>query len=294
MKNPILTIAIPTYNRPAQIKKQVEILVPQLTDEVLLVVQDNHSDQPVAELFGDNILNKITIIRNKFNIGPDANIAKCVDLCKTPWLLILGDDDPMSDDAVATMVNDIRNAEDKTVFLNYDPKTNIKGRGLDEFLALPEQRYWCLFWMSGCVYNIELLKDSLYAYFGAISTMQPNIVLLVNALEKHSDYGFWITGKNIHREAGPDIGWSRESFVYSSLFVLDLLHQHDDKLNGTLFRTIAGLLYRHIIKIAEREKKTLHSYSLIIAIIKRRGIVNTLKYDIHWLKSCLYHITFGR
>lgn len=290
----MLTISIPTYNRPEQIKRQVEILVPQLTDEVQLLILDNHSDIAVASLLTDLEKAKLTLLRNQFNIGADANIAKCVDLCKTPWLLILGDDDPMSDDAVQTIIDDIKSADDKTIFLNYDPKLNVKGRGLDCFVNLPPERYWCLFWMSGCVYNIELLKDSMYTYFGAISTMQPNIVLLVNALTKHPDYGFWITGKNIHREAGLDIGWSRDSFIYASLFVFDILKIYKEQLKGTLFKSITGLLYRHVVTISKKERQKSHSLSLIFNIAKRRGIVNTVRYDMYWLTRSFYHVMKGK
>lgn len=286
---PILTIAIPTYNRPKQIKLQVDILLPQLTEEVRLVVQDNCSDIPVSSLFDAVVLDKIECVRNQFNIGPDANIAKCVEQCTTPWLLILGDDDPMSDNAVQTMLDDIKSVEDKTVFLNYDPKFEVRGRGLKSFLELPPQRYWCLFWMSGCVYNIELLKDSMYTYFGAISTMQPNIVLLVNSYSKHEDYGFWITGKSIHREAGPDIGWSRDSFIYASLFVFDQLKQYETVLNGTLFKTITGLLYRHVITISKKEHKRSHTWRLIKTISNRRGLLKTIRYDMYWYSRCIFH-----
>ena len=51
MGNPILTIGIPTYNRPESIKKSVRALLPQLNDQVVLRVWDNCSDTPVADLF---------------------------------------------------------------------------------------------------------------------------------------------------------------------------------------------------------------------------------------------------
>ena len=66
--NPILTIAIPTYNRPDKIYEQVMGLIPQLTDEVQLIVQDNHSDQPVESLFSNDVKAKCTFLRNKYNI----------------------------------------------------------------------------------------------------------------------------------------------------------------------------------------------------------------------------------
>ena len=74
--NPILTIAIPTYNRADKIYNQVMGLVPQITEEVCLIVLDNHSDQPVESLFNEDIKKKCRFLRNKSNIGADANIAK--------------------------------------------------------------------------------------------------------------------------------------------------------------------------------------------------------------------------
>ena len=286
---PILTIAIPTYNRPEKIYTQVMALVPQITDEVRLIVQDNHSDTPVESLFEESVKEKCTFLRNKQNIGADANIAKCVDLCETQWLLILGDDDPMESWAVETILSDIKNAGEKTVFLNYDPTREIRVTGIDGFLKCCDNRYWCLFWMSGCVYNTDLLKDCYHQYFYSISTMQPNIVLLVNSLIKHPDYSIWITGKNIHKEAGADIHWNRDSYIYASLFVFDVLWQHYDLLKGTLFSAIAGNLYRHIITISKHEKNRKHTWHLMRTIAKRRGLCNTLRYDFQWYKSCFYH-----
>lgn len=51
MSNAILTIAIPTYNRPDKIQKQVRLLLPQLTPEVKLTIRDNNSLRPVVSLF---------------------------------------------------------------------------------------------------------------------------------------------------------------------------------------------------------------------------------------------------
>lgn len=288
--NPILTIAIPTYNRPEQIFTQVMNIVPQLTDEVRLIVQDNHSDNPVELLFDEQVRKKCIFLRNKHNIGADANIAKCFDLCETPWLIVLGDDDPLEDYAVETILNDIKNAEAQTVFLNYDEKQKYVAHGLDEFLAHCDKRYWCLFWMSGCVYNLPLLQDFFHQYFYSISTMQPNIVLLVNALAKHPEYSIHVTGKRIHKLAGPDIHWNREAFIYASLFLFDVLFRYKDKLESTLFHTVSDLLYRHVITMVKNEHSFSHAYKVMMKIAKRRGVYNTLRYDFHWFSRCLYHV----
>lgn len=288
--NPILTIAIPTYNRPEKIYEQVMGLVPQITEEVCLIVQDNHSDQPVESLFDDEVKKKCRFLRNKNNIGADANIAKCFELCETPWLLVLGDDDPMEDFAVSTILDDIKLSEQGRVFFCYDWKQKYIARGLDEFLVHCDKRYWCLFWMSGCVYNLTLLKDYFQHYFYSISTMQPNIVLLVNALANNPDYSIEVTGKRIHKLAGPDTHWNREMYIYASLFLFDVLFKYKSKLESTLFHTVADLLYRHVITMVKKEHNAAHAFSIFMRIFQRRGIVNTIRYDFHWFVRCLYHI----
>lgn len=288
--NPILTIAIPTYNRPERILEQVTGLIPQITDEVRLIVQDNLSERPVESLFGDDIKKKCTFLRNKYNIGADANIAKCFELCESPWLLVLGDDDPVEDFAVATILEDIKNSEPGRIFICYDWKQRYVAHGLDGFLAHCDNRYWCLFWMSGNVYQLPLLKEYLHQYFYSISTMQPGIVLLVNALANHPEYSIEVTGKRIHKIAGPDVHWNREAYIYASLFMFDVLFRYRYRLESTLFHTVADLLYRHVIKIIKSEHNFSHAFGLMMRITKRRGIINTLHYDFHWFIRCLYHI----
>ena len=288
--NPILTIAIPTYNRPDKIYTQVLGLLPQLTEEVRLIVQDNYSDQPVESLFDDEVKKKCVFIRNKYNIVADANIAKCFYDCETPWLLVLGDDDPLDDFAVSTILADIKQSEPNRIFLCYDWKQQYVAYGLDEFLSHCDNRYWCLFWMSGCVYNLPLLKDYMHQYFYSISTMQPNIVLLVNALANHPEYSIEVMGKRIHKLAGPDVHWNRDAYIYASLFMFDVLFKYKSKLVSTLFHTIADLLYRHIIKMVSKEANFSHAFYVMMRIVKRRGLINTIRYDFHWFIRCLYHV----
>lgn len=288
--NKILTIAIPTYNRPDKIFTQVMGILPQLTNEVCLIVLDNHSDIPVIDLFDEEVKLKCEFIRNKQNIGADANIAKCFDLCETPWLIVLGDDDPLETFAVETILNDIKQADKNTIFLNYDEKQQYIAFGLDEFLKHCDKRYWCLFWMSGCVYNIPPLKEFFYQYFYSISTMQPNIILLVNVLAAHPEYCIKVTGKRIHKLAGPETHWNREAFIYASLFVYDVLFKYKDKLESTLFHTIADLLYRHVITMVKKEHNFLHAYRIMMRIAKRRGLYNTIRYDFYWFSHCICNV----
>ena len=67
--NKILTICIPTYNRPEYTTKLVRALLSQLKDEVGLCVRDKCGDFIYR---GEKAI--YNIMRNKTNIGGDANV----------------------------------------------------------------------------------------------------------------------------------------------------------------------------------------------------------------------------
>lgn len=107
----ILTIAIPTYNRPEKVRNTILRLIPQLNDHVFLRVLDNHSDVDIRTFVQNDIApaisKKVEIIRHRINIGADANFARCVELCETPYIWMVGDDDKVEDNAVEIILKEI-------------------------------------------------------------------------------------------------------------------------------------------------------------------------------------------
>ncbi len=107
-----LTIAIPTYNRPDKVLNTVKMLIPQLNSNVRISILDNCSDINVKDYLEISIQNlssyPINVIRHKVNIGADANFARCFELCDTPWIWTLGDDDLVIEDAIDIILNEIQ------------------------------------------------------------------------------------------------------------------------------------------------------------------------------------------
>jgi len=94
---PLLTIAIPTYNRSECLTQLLEILAPQLAAEtrVELLISDNASpdDTPsVVAAFRQKGV-ALTYKRNETNIGADANFIQCYELAQGEYVWIFGDDD---------------------------------------------------------------------------------------------------------------------------------------------------------------------------------------------------------
>lgn len=99
LTRPLLTIAIPTFNRAAYLQLCLQQFLPDLglVDDgtVEILVSDNCStDQTAAtvETLRQQGLN-IRSISNEINIGSDANIAQCFNQARGRYVQIMGDDD---------------------------------------------------------------------------------------------------------------------------------------------------------------------------------------------------------
>lgn len=192
-----LTIAIPTYNRAMQIKNTVSKLRLQLTPDCFLLVIDNHSETPVTDVLKDIVAGLATddykISRNSINIGGDANIMRCFEMCETEWLWTLGDDDDITDDAVAIILSDIERYADTTNICYYSPhklhpvRNEVKEfRGRKEFLSGIDSLGAYIF-MSTNVYNRSKLLPAAFskAYHNTYSCCA-HWIILFSSLDNNS------------------------------------------------------------------------------------------------------------
>jgi abequosyltransferase len=94
---PLLTIAIPTYNRAGFLKQLLTSLFDQLISEprVELIISDNASPDETPDVVNEFMQRGLRIrsIRNETNIGPDANFVQCFEQARGNYVWIIGDDD---------------------------------------------------------------------------------------------------------------------------------------------------------------------------------------------------------
>ena len=114
MNKPLLTIAIPTYNRAnylqlsiQQLKKD-ESLINDRTIEIL--IYDDCSTDNTDDVIKKAIFKGMKIKHNKNlqNLGLDGNVAKCINDAKGKYIVILGDDDLFIDGAIKWLVNTLK------------------------------------------------------------------------------------------------------------------------------------------------------------------------------------------
>jgi abequosyltransferase len=133
---PLLTIAIPTYNRARYLRELLSVLFDQLVYEsrVELIISDNASPDEtpaVVEEFQKRGL-AIRYIRNKTNIGPDSNFLQCFEQARGNYVWIFGDDDIIVPGGVAAILPYLDRQEYDLVYLeNYPIRDSIKPRALN-------------------------------------------------------------------------------------------------------------------------------------------------------------------
>lgn len=277
----ILTIAIPTFNRPGQIQTQVRLLLPQLNEGVCLVVYDNCSQNPVKELFTEKELSQFSIIRNRMNVGGDANIARCFENCSTPWLWTLSDDDYAKSNAVEIVLTEINN-NFEAVFLCFWSDRYFKTIGFEELAyEFRSTRVFTIsFAMSFCTYNMSKLQNSLQDYYVNLSSMVGTIVLVLKYVQRNSQAVCIFTDKIPISTYDSEVGWNYAVFICRSrLFIEAFDGENNRQYNQTLFlgyhktNYSLVLLNRNGSKLSYRRR-----WRAYRQIIQNQGFFNALRY----------------
>ncbi len=119
---PLLTLAIPTYNRARFLSENLEVLCPQLIDEhrVELLICDNASPDRTPEIVSDFQSKglKIRYLRNSTNLGADANILRCFEEASGKYVWVFGDDDFIIPGAVAKILDLLENSDYNLVYVS--------------------------------------------------------------------------------------------------------------------------------------------------------------------------------
>jgi glycosyltransferase involved in cell wall biosynthesis len=131
--SPLLTIAIPTWNRASTIDKALEFLLDQVDEfkqYIEVVISNNASEDNTDEIINAHMNNypNITYIYNvnEVNIGFFGNFKKCRELATGKYLWILSDDDFVCAHVIHEIIDTLtKGNEYSTIFLKNDFKLNF-------------------------------------------------------------------------------------------------------------------------------------------------------------------------
>lgn len=133
---PILTIAIPTFNGAGTISNMLDILLPQVTSDVEVMIVDNCSTDETPKIIEDYRKNYpcIKYLRNEKNIGADGNFLKCMRLASGKYIHLLSDDDVMTEGTLKEILN----------FLKSSPLMGLVFLGTANFYSKYEGKEKCV------------------------------------------------------------------------------------------------------------------------------------------------------
>lgn len=244
----LLTITIPTYNRPEKLKSQVRALLPQLSKKVVLIIQDNCSDYNLKELFSSSELHHFEIVKNRVNIGADANIAKAFEYCETKWLWTLSDDDIVLPDAVNTILKLIQDGPN-VLSLCFNSQSEYKTCCYREFMD--KMKSWRNFsehyWMSVRVYNISMLNPFVIYCSSNSTTMIAPLIMLLKYLQENPNAICVSSKLKIISDSEASTSWRKYDFIMSSLFLFDIFRSDRKFALNTLFYGATELNLRHLL-----------------------------------------------
>ena len=285
MSEPILTIGIPTYNRPKSIQETVRALLPQLNDKVVLTVWDNCSNTRVSELFTNDEKEKFTIVRNKANIGGDANICGVIYHADTKWVWDLGDDDDPLPNAVEIILEYISKYPDALLF-KFNSYIEKDLHTFDDFVNLCKYQ-WVFsnfLYISSGIYNREKLNEDIQHYYTNLSSMVGQTIFVLKHLEKQNEDCYFLSAKIVRHSVDGLEGeqeiegttWNPMTFITRSYLIFDVFKNRRNELNSSLF---AGVANQYINSLGGHGLSMRLTLKALKCAISNVGFLNILKYN---------------
>lgn len=107
MKNKLVSVVIPTYNRVDLIQETINSVLSQKYNNFEIIVLDNNSDDSTYEILNKkyNKFSFIKIYKNEITLDIVRNWRKCFEYAVGKYILILWSDDLISQDFLSKTVN---------------------------------------------------------------------------------------------------------------------------------------------------------------------------------------------
>jgi abequosyltransferase len=123
----LLTITIPTYNRPHFLEQQFTWLAKSIKgfeSECEIIISDDGSTDNTSEIINKwrPIFSETTfrLSVNSENLGPVRNIAHCISLATGKYVWVVGDDDDLQEQTLTYVIQNLKSNPDLSLLiLNY-------------------------------------------------------------------------------------------------------------------------------------------------------------------------------
>jgi Predicted glycosyltransferases len=206
---PLLTIAIPTYNRSVyldlclcKLSQELDSLTNYQRKLITIYISDNHSSDNTADVVSRyQLMNagQFKYVRNNENIGAECNIVQCYSMALTPYVWVLGDDDTVLSGGLSIILNILQKQDVDVLYLNGYSYS-------DSYLDEPKRGRG---------------KKGIVEYSNALKFVKNTHVMLtfISALIVRSGVNLRLTGHVTEGSSLPQLGWVLPSIRDGKKFV---------------------------------------------------------------------------
>lgn len=93
---PLVTIAIPTFNRAALLRGCIQLALAQSYENIEVLISDNASSDDTKKVLGEFGDNRLRVLRQETNIGLLPNWNACLAAAEGDYIIFVSDDDRIS------------------------------------------------------------------------------------------------------------------------------------------------------------------------------------------------------
>lgn len=179
---------------------------------VSVVILDNNSDLDGRDAVID-VIKKFSdvpcrIERNSANLGGDGNILRCLELCTTPYVLVLGDDDFLCDDYLSTVESALSGGVDWGYISFKDRPVSVSERVFGSpYELMKEAGNWAdLLFMSTSIFNKDMFCHGMMEAQRAQFSHASHLVGMLKGWERSTSGGgqwrFLLSSKQLVESSG--------------------------------------------------------------------------------------------
>jgi glycosyltransferase involved in cell wall biosynthesis len=137
-----ISIAVTVYNRRQFVRQAVASALNQTVPVRVIVVEDCGPDPALKSFVQDEFGSRIQYVRNPTRRGLFGNWNACMDLCRTPWLSILHDDDYLAPEFIEAMIELQHQAPDQALYFGRTIWLNGRDQPVGECPLHPVNAPW--------------------------------------------------------------------------------------------------------------------------------------------------------
>lgn len=143
----MLTIGIPTYNRPVKLKRLLLrlISIPGFS-KIQLIISDNSDNNKTKQLVGKFVVDYMNIqyYKNNVNLGFDRNMVNIYNMTNTKYLWFLSDDDDVSFKSYDCILSILENDAPDLICLNTYSNGRLSYVSDEIFFCLKKRIYFVI------------------------------------------------------------------------------------------------------------------------------------------------------